>query len=153
MDNPAQGFAVELELLGDQTSFGIGEEIAFLVEAERDGYLTLIDLGTDGTVAMLLPNADTPSVRVSAGRTLTYPEAGGDLVFTALEPAGSGLVRAFVTPEPLDIPIPAGEEYAFGGEEFAGRLAAALVAAAGQLEGAVRLDSWGTASIVYEIHD
>lgn len=153
MDNPAQGFAVELELLGGQTSLGIGEEIAFLVEAERDGYLTLIDLGTDGTVAMLLPNADTPSVRVSAGRTLTYPEAGGDLVFTALEPAGSGLVRAFVTPEPLDIPIPAGEEYAFGGEEFAGRLAAALVAAAGQLEGAVRLDSWGTASIVYEIHD
>jgi len=30
---------------------------------------------------------------------------------------------------------------------------AALAAVAGELEGAVRLDSWGTASIVYEIHD
>jgi hypothetical protein len=153
MDNPAQGYAVELELLGGATSIGIGEEIAFSVESERDGYLTLVDLGTDGTVAMLLPNADIRSVRVSAGRPLTYPAPGGDLVFTALEPAGSGLVRAFVTPEPLDVAIPAGEEYAFGGEEFAGGLVAALLAAAGQLEGAVRLDSWGTASLVYEIRD
>jgi hypothetical protein len=153
IDNPAQGFAVELELLGGQTSFGVGAEIAFSVASERDGYLTLVDLGTDGTVAMLLPNADMTSVRVSAGRVVSYPERGGDLVFTALEPAGSGLVRAFVTPEPLDIPIPAGEDYAFGGEEFAGRIAAALMAAAGRLESAVRLDSWGTASIVYEIHD
>jgi hypothetical protein len=102
---------------------------------------------------MLLPNAEMPSVRLSAGRVLTYPERGGDLVFTALEPAGSGLVRAFVTSRPLDIAIPAGEDYAYGGEEFAGRLAAALAAAGGDLEGAVRLDSWGSASIVYDIHD
>jgi hypothetical protein len=153
MDNPAQGFGVRLELLGGATSFGIGEEIAFSVEAERDGYLTLVDLGTDGTVAMLLPNADIPSVRVRAGQTLSYPEPGGSLVFTALEPAGTGLVRAFVTPEPLGIAIPAGEDYAFGGEAFAAQVAAALAAAAGELGGAVRLDSWGTASVVYEIHD
>ena len=153
MDNPGQRFAVDLRLLGGATSVGIGEEIAFSVESERDGYLTLVDLGTDGTVAMLLPNAELPSVRVSAGRTLTYPAPGGDLALTALEPAGSGLVRAFVTPTPLDIAIPAGQDYAYGGEELAGRLAAALVAAAGELEGAVRLDSWGTASVVYDIHD
>jgi hypothetical protein len=153
MENPAQGFGVDLELLGGATSLGVGEEIAFSVQSERDGYLTLVDLGTDGTVAMLLPNAELPSVRVRAGRTLTYPEPGGDLALTALEPAGSGLVRAFVTPTPLGIAIPAGEDYAYGGEELAARLAAALVAAAGDVDGAVRLDSWGTASIVYEIHD
>ena len=140
MDNPAQGFAVDLQLLGGATSFGIGEEIAFSVESERDGYLTLVDLGTDGTVAILLPNAEMPSVRVSAGRTLTYPAPAGDLALTALEPAGSGLVRAFVTPTPLAVPIPAGEVYAFGGEELAGQLASALVAATGDVDGAVRLD-------------
>jgi hypothetical protein len=103
MENPAQRFDVSLELLGGVTAFGVGEEIAFSVASEREGYLTLVDLGTDGTVAMLLPNAEMPSVRLSAGRVLTYPERGGDLVFTALEPAGSGLVRAFVTSRPLDI--------------------------------------------------
>jgi hypothetical protein len=153
MDNPAQAFAVDLRLLGRGTSFGIGEEMAFSVESERDGYLTLVDLGTDGTVAVLLPNADTPSARVSAGRRFTYPEPNGDLVLTALEPTGSGLVRAFVTPTPLAVSIPAGEVYRFGGEELARELAAALAAAAGEVEGAVRLEPWGTASIVYEIHD
>jgi hypothetical protein len=153
MDNPAQGFGVRLELLGRATRFGIGEEIAFSVEAERDGYLTLVDLGTDGTVAMLLPNAEMPSVRVRAGQRFSYPEAGSSLTLAALEPIGTGLVRAFVTPEPLRIAIPAGQVYAHGGEELATSVSSALMAAVGELGGAVRLDSWGTASIVYEIHD
>ena len=88
-----------------------------------------------------------------AGQAFTYPDPGGALAFTALEPVGTGLVRAFVTERPLDIAIPAGEDYAFGGEELAGRIGAALSQMAGQLEGAVRLDTWGTASVVYEIHD
>jgi hypothetical protein len=153
MDNPAQGFGVRLELLDGKTAFGVGEEIGFTVESGRDGFLTLVDLGTDGTVAVLLPNAETRSVPVTAGRAFTYPDPGGALAFTALEPTGTGLVRAFVTARPLDITIPAGEEYATGGEELAGRIGAALASVAGQLEGAVRLDTWGTASVVYEILD
>jgi hypothetical protein len=104
-------------------------------------------------VAVLLPNAETRSVRLTAGRALTFPEPGGALTFTALEPAGTGLVRAFVTERALEITIPAGEEYAFGGEELAGRIGAALASVAGALEGAMRLDSWGTASVVYEIQN
>ena len=153
MDNPAQAFGVRLEMLGEATSFGVGEEVAFTVESERDGFLTLVDLGTDGTVAVLLPNAEMRSVPVRAGRALTYPDPNGALAFTALEPVGTGLVRAFVTERPLDVAIPAGEDYAVGGEALAARIGAALSAAAGQIEGAVRLDTWGTASVVYEIHD
>ena len=151
MDNPAQTFGFELELSGGRTSFGLGEEIDFSLESDRDGYVTLVDLGTDGTVAMLLPNAETPSVRISAGQRLRFPE--GEIFFEAQPPVGGGLVRAFLTPAPLDIEIPNGEDYAFGGEEFAAQVTAALVAAVGTDEGAVRLDSWGTASIVYDIHN
>ncbi|HET9947580.1 MAG TPA: DUF4384 domain-containing protein [Longimicrobiales bacterium] len=153
LENPAPAFGVRLELLGGRTSFGLGEEIGFSVRSQRDGYLTLVDLGTDGTVAVLLPNANAPAVRAQAGRTLTFPDPDGDVTFTALEPAGTGLVRAFVTAEPLDVPIPAGEVYASGGEALAERIAAALAETAGELEGAVRLDSWATASVVYDIRD
>jgi hypothetical protein len=153
MENPAQTFGVHLELLGGQTSFGIGEEIGFAVESERDGYLTLVDLGTDGTVAMLLPNADATSVRVSAGERFEFPDPDSGLTFRALEPTGTGLVRAFITQEPLSIPIPSGEDYAYGGADFAERVTAALMATAGQDGSAVRLDTWGTASIVYDLHD
>jgi len=149
MENPAQPFGLKLELLDGKTSFGLGEDIAFIIESDREGYLTLIDLGTDGTVAMLLPNADDTSLRVRAGRRFEYP--GADLAFTALEPVGGGMVRAFVTAEPLDITIPAGELYAAGGEAFAMEIAEALKRAAGVDGVAVRLDSWGSASVVYEI--
>jgi hypothetical protein len=152
MENPAQGFAVELRMLGGETSFGVGESINFQVESGRDGYLSLVDLGTDGTVTVLIPNADFPSPRLRAGASLTYPTER-DLYFIAQPPVGSGLVRAFVTERPLEVSIPPGEVAAQGGRELAERLGIALAAAAGDLEGAVRLDTWGTASIVYEIHD
>jgi hypothetical protein len=152
MDNPAQSFTVRLELLGGKTSFGLGESLNFSVESERDGYLTLVDLGTDGTVTVLIPNEDYASMPVRAGRRLTYPEEAG-VYFEAIPPAGSGLVRAFVTSEPLVIDIPQGAPAATGGVELAQEIAAALAAAAGEVGGAVRLDSWGTASLVYDIQN
>lgn len=149
MENPAQSFGLSLEMIGDRTSFGLGEEVAFTIESDRDGYLTLVDIGTDGTVAMLLPNADNPSLRVRAGQSVDFP--GPDLTIQAMEPVGGGMVRAFLTSEPLDISIPSGEVYAAGGEDFAAEIADALMRAAGRDGAAVRLDSWGTASVVYEI--
>lgn len=149
MDNPAQSFGFEVRLSGSKTSFGIGEELSFEIESDRDGYVTLVDLGTDGTVAVLIPNADDPSMRIRAGRTLRYP--GGDLAFQALPPAGGGMVRAFLTEEPIAIDIPRGAVYASGGADFAEEITEAIKRAAGQEGEAVRLDRWGTASIVYEI--
>ena len=150
MDNPAQTFGFDVQLLGEKTSFGLGEEIRFFIESDRDGYVTLVDLGTDGTVAMLLPNADDRSMRIRAGQRLEYP--GEDLVFQALEPAGGGLVRAFITEEPLDIELASPQDvYRAGGAEFAAEITEALKRAAGLDGNAVRLNSWGTASVVYEI--
>lgn len=153
MENPAQPFGVEVRLAGGRTAFGLGEEISFHATSHRDGYLTLVDLGTDGTVAVLLPNGAQPSLRVQAGQEISFPAADADFALQALPPAGRGMVRAFVTPEPLDIRIPAGEDYATGGAELARWIADQVRAAAGEIDGAVRLDSWATASLVYDIHN
>jgi hypothetical protein len=149
MDNPAQSFGFSVSLLDERTAFGLGEDIGFIIESDRDGYVTLVDLGTDGTVAMLLPNEDEPSMQIRAGQRLAYP--AGDIAFEALPPAGGGMVRAFLTERPLDITIPAGELFASGGAAFAAEITEALKRAAGLDGGAVRLESWGTASVVYEI--
>lgn len=150
MDNPAQSFGLTLRLAGDRTSFGLGQEISFAVESDRAGYLTLVDLGTDGTVSLLLPNEDEPSVRIEAGRRFEYPGDSG-YYFEAQPPAGGGMVRAFLTEQPLDLTIPEGAVFAQGGADFASEITEALKVAAGAEGDAVRLDSWGTASVVYEI--
>jgi len=151
MENPAQPFGVEIELEGGKTDFGIGEKVSFHATSDRDGYLTLVDLGTDGTVVMLFPNQYQPAVRIQAGQTLSFPteEMGFDLQI--FPPAGRGMVRVFVTPEPLDVPMDG--EYPEGDESFAKVIADAVAATAGILEGAVQLDSWATASLVYDIHN
>jgi hypothetical protein len=153
MDNPAQSFGFELEISGGSTSFGVGEEITFTVQSDRDGYITLVDLGTDGTVALLAPSRELVTMPIRAGQRLTFPEATSRTFFAAQEPAGTGIVRAFLTPEPLAFRIPAGAEYRAGGEEFAAEITGTLIDAVGSDGDAVRLDSWATASIVYEVHN
>lgn len=151
MENPAQTFGVDIELEGGRSSFGIGEKVSFHATSDRDGYLTLVDLGTDGTVVMLFPNQHQPAVLIEAGQTISFPteEMGFDLQI--FPPAGRGMVRAFVTPEPLDVPM--NSEYPEGDESFAQAIADAVKATAGMIEGAVRLDTWATASLVYDIHN
>jgi hypothetical protein len=156
MENPAQSFGVKLSLAGGKTSFGIGEDISFKATSERDGYLTLLDLGTDGKVVMLFPNAEHKSAPIKAGQTLTFPTPDMGFQLQIFPPAGRGMVRAFVTPRPLDLPIPADGSYAEGDASFAAEVARAVEKAAGTVDGApgaVRLDTWSTASLVYDIHD
>ena len=151
MENPAQSFGVDIRLEGGKTVFGIGETVSFHATSERDGYLTLVDLGTDGKVVMLFPNAHQPAMKIEAGQTLSFPTEEMGFELQIFPPAGRGMVRAFVTPEPLDVPMEG--EYTEGAERFAAAITAAVQRAAGAVDGAVRLDSWSTASLVYDIHN
>ena len=140
--NLATGFGVALTPINLAFAF-VGCLVGTLVGV-------LPGIGPVATVAMLLPNADDPSMRIRAGQRLEYP--GEDLVFQALEPAGGGLVRAFIAEEPLDIQLASPQDvYRAGGAEFAAEITEALKRAAGLDGNAVRLNSWGTASVVYEI--
>jgi hypothetical protein len=152
MENPAQDFELRVELAGGVSSFGIGESVQFHAESERDGYLTLVDLGTDGTVTVLFPNPFDRDNRVRGGQRITFPTASMESEIQAMPPSGRGMVRAFLTPEPLGIAV--GDDFTFGETLLADQIARAVMQAAGLVEGsseAVKLDSWGSASVIYEI--
>ena len=151
MDNIGQPFGVRVWFAENRTSLGIGESVQFQAESERDGYLTLVDLGTDGTVTVLFPNGEDRDNRVRAGQRISFPT---ESEIQVLPPAGRGMARAFVTPEPLDIPLALDDDFAFGDVLLADLIAEAVRKAAGGVPGsptAVRLDSWGSATLVYEI--
>ncbi len=154
MENPAQPFGLDVWLAGDASSFGIGENVRFLAEAQRSGYLTLVDLGTDGTVTVLFPNPYDRDNAVTEGQRIEFPTESMQSEIQAMPPAGRGMVRAFLTSEPLDIAV--GDDFTSGNIELADLIAEAVRSAAGSVEGsdgAVRLDSWGSASVMYEIHN
>ena len=152
MDNLAQPFRVSLRMGDGRTSYGIGENVTFEATSERDGYLTLVDLGTDGTVTVLFPNEHDRNNRVRAGQTFRFPTDAMGFAIEVQPPAGRGMVRLFVTPETLDIPLQDG--FFHGRTDAAERVAEALREAAGGVEGApgaVRLDTWATTTLVYDV--
>ncbi|GMR11892.1 MAG: hypothetical protein BMS9Abin29_0077 [Gemmatimonadota bacterium] len=151
MENIAQSFGVKVWFAGERTTFGIGESVQFYAESDRDGYLTLVDLGTDGTVTVLFPNGADRDNRVRAGQRISFPV---ESEIQVLPPAGRGMARAFLTPKPLDIPLALDGDFTFGDVLLADLVADAVREAAGGVDGApdaVRLDSWGSATLMYEI--
>jgi len=113
-----------------------------------------VDLGTDGTVTVLFPNPYDRDNAVTEGQRIEFPTEGMQSEIQAMPPVGRGMVRAFLTPEPLDIPT--GDDFTTGRVELADRIADAVRRTAGPVDGsdgAVRLDSWASASVMYEIHD
>jgi hypothetical protein len=150
-ENPARPLDVRIRLEDGKTDFAIGETVSFHVTSDRDGYLTLVDLGTEGRVVMLFPNADQPRVRIKAGQTLSFPTEEMGFELQVFPPTGRAMVRAFVTAKPLDLPLT--EEYTEGDERFAADVADAVQRAAGTVGDAIRLDTWATASLVYDVHN
>jgi hypothetical protein len=152
MDNPAPDFGLKVWMADGQTSFGIGDAVTFHASAQHDGYLTLVDLGTDGTVTVLFPNPFDRDNRVRAGQEITFPSANMESEIRVLPPSGRGMVRAFLTETPLD--LPENDDFISGDILLADLIATAVKESAGDLPNApeaVRLSGWSSASLVYDI--
>jgi hypothetical protein len=95
------GFGVRAEPLKTDLSIAAGDQVRFRVTAERDGHLYVIGLSADGSLAVLVPNSLTPSVRVRKGQTFQFPVREG-LTLTANPPTGPGRMLVMVSELPRD---------------------------------------------------
>jgi hypothetical protein len=149
LENPAHPFAVDFGFAGDGNTFHVGDTLAFRFRSAREGYLTIVDMDPAGKVTVVYPNAYQKDSRVAAGQEVVLPSPEMPFSFTAEEPAGRGVVRAFVTERPLAL------DFEEGGPSRAAAVVEALRAAVGARPqgegGAVPLLAWSTASVVYDI--
>jgi hypothetical protein len=58
--------------------FRLGDALCFHFRANQDCEVALIDIGTSGTIAAVLPNAGQPRARVKAGETARFPAPDAD---------------------------------------------------------------------------
>lgn len=143
LENPAQAFALEFGFAGNRKLFKVGDAVEFRARSSRDGYLTIVDLGTDGKVVVIYPSEAGQNNRVQAGREFVLPN--GDMKFEAQLPSGRGIVRAFITEQPLDLKFSNGEA------TEAALVGRALRKAIGATGTAIPVNNWATASVVYSI--
>lgn len=94
------GFGVRAQPLKPAFSISAkNEEIKFSVDADRDGYLYVIGTGPDGSVALLVPNKNSPTVRVRKGQTYNFPTRDG-FYLSVTEPLGRSSLLAIVSATP-----------------------------------------------------
>ena len=70
-------------------------------QSNRDGYATLVNVGTSGKITILYPNAYTPDHAVKAGQTYSVPQAGDVYELSLSGPEGVELVYALFTIAPV----------------------------------------------------
>lgn len=143
IENPAHPFSLEFSFKDNKKNFRVGDAVEFRARSGRDGYLTIVDLGTDGKVVVIYPSEAGQDNRIAAGQEFVLPT--GDLKFEAQLPSGRGIVRAFVTEKPLDLAFSQGEA------TQAALVGKALRKAVGATSTVIPVTNWATSSIVYSI--
>ena len=94
-DPPAQ-----FKLWADKTQHKIGDAVKVFFQANRDGYVTLVNVGTSGKITILYPNTYTPNHAVKGAQTYSVPSADAQYELTLSGPEGVELVYALFTTVP-----------------------------------------------------
>jgi hypothetical protein len=106
--------------------FRIGKDnIAFTVKSEKDGYLYVLQHGTDDAIIQVFPNQIAKNNRIRAGQSLTLPPEGSEWVLQAGGPAGTDTMIAIVSANPRD--------YASTGMKYSDRFLQTTRAAAAEV--------------------
>jgi serine/threonine protein kinase len=93
------GFSITATAQQSDLRIARKDQVRFKVTAERDGYLTVVGLSADGSLALLVPNTSSGVVRVRKGQTWSFPAKDG-FTLTANEPVGTGRMLVMVSEHP-----------------------------------------------------
>lgn len=91
----------EIEVWTGSETYHIGEAVTLFFRSGQDTHLTLIDIGTDGTVKTLFPNPFQKESTIQAGRIYSIPAADDTFDIRAEGPPGMERIKAIATPAPL----------------------------------------------------
>lgn len=81
----------------DKREYEINEKIVFYVKADKNGYLTLLDIGPNGNITVIFPNKFHRENFVRADVTYQIPSPNYGFEFDVRGPAGLERIKAIVT--------------------------------------------------------
>jgi hypothetical protein len=140
-----------IHLWTNQKSYRPGDTIEFSFKTDRDCYLTLIDVATEGVIRVIFPNKYSPDNFVQAGRTYNIP---GDYNFRMkiTGPAGMEKVKAIATTKPMSV-----FEMDFSGGDyffFEGKAGSRVITRGiGGLKSRLERHTWTETELEFEIMD
>jgi hypothetical protein len=100
---PDSEFKIALWTDHKDNVYRAGEDIYINFIANRDCYLTLIDIGSDGRVKILLPNQYQKDNLAKAGYVYRIPSQSAKFTFKANEPPSEEIIKAIATLEDVNL--------------------------------------------------
>jgi hypothetical protein len=100
LQGAAPGAVVDLQ--PSKPAFRIGkDDIGFALKSDRDGWLYVFALASDGQLVQVVPNTLSGSVKVKKGQRWSFPTVDG-VVLEAADPAGPVQILAMVSDRQRD---------------------------------------------------
>ena len=99
-DNP--DFRIQLRTLDGKRRFRVGDEVEFRFRANKDAYVTLVDVGTSGKVSVIFPNKWHKDNAVKANKWYRIPPRQADYMFAVKGPKGVNHIKAIATLDKFD---------------------------------------------------
>jgi len=93
------GFGLQASAANSQLRIG-RDELKFTVQSDRDGYLYVLALGSDGLLTQLYPNTSSGALKLRKGQSLTLPQP--PIVFETTEPIGPAQLLVMVSSRERD---------------------------------------------------
>lgn len=93
-----------IKVYADKKDYQIGENLVFTVTTKRNCYLTIFDVGANGDITVIFPNAYRRSNFIKAGERIKIPTPDYNFNFSILGPPGLERIRALATKSP-EFPI------------------------------------------------
>jgi TPR repeat protein len=81
-------------------TYRTGESVTLFVKANRDAYLTILNVGTSGRVHVIFPNRHQQDNRVFAHQVVQIPGPDAQFRLRASGPPGQELIKVFATLTP-----------------------------------------------------
>lgn len=100
--NDMPAFMVRVSVDHADRNYKVGDTLTARVESERDGYLYLFNIDTEGNVTCLFPNQAQSNNQIKAKQEVVVPGPGAGWSIKVQPPVGRELLKAVVTDRPLD---------------------------------------------------
>lgn len=86
-----------------QRNYQPGDKVVILFRANKDCYLTLLNIGTSGKLTILFPNALHPDNFIRANQTYRIPDADYGFEYQLQGPAGTETLKAIATENKIEL--------------------------------------------------
>jgi uncharacterized protein DUF4384 len=101
---PEAGSDVDAWVDRPKRVYAVGQQLRIFVRSRQTSYITVLNVGTSGRVAVLFPNFHQRDMQVRAGRTVSIPARSANWKIDVVGPPGVEVIKVIASKEPLRLP-------------------------------------------------